>query len=84
MLILQRPCFRSKKGKENHSLLLTLGSRLDWNKVTMNEWSKWDYEKGFTLPRINVFDMTSHFFYPIRQLGPGKPYGFSMLIDPNT
>ncbi|CAL8128776.1 unnamed protein product [Orchesella dallaii] len=50
----------------------------------MNEWSKWDYEKGFVMPQINVFDMKSHLFYPIRQWGPGKPYGFLMLIDANT
>ncbi|CAL8128762.1 unnamed protein product [Orchesella dallaii] len=83
-LLLKNP---SNEGKKNASILNNpaLGTRLTWDDEEIALWSMWNYDKGFILPPPNYHDpQPGDIYLPIRQHGPGKAYGFSVLLDPMT
>ncbi|CAL8128771.1 unnamed protein product [Orchesella dallaii] len=74
----------SDKGKKNVSMFDNpiLGSNIQWNNSVTKEWSEWNYNEGFVFSRYEIDSDKPYQYFPIKQQGPGKPYGLSILIDP--
>ncbi|CAL8128768.1 unnamed protein product [Orchesella dallaii] len=75
---------RSNEGKENVSMFDNpiLGSNMQWNNSVTEEWSNWKYDEGFVFSRLDIDSDKPYQDFPVKQQGPGKPYGLSILIDP--